>query len=544
MASSEQEKNLLAIYDITGIQEYIFATRWMRENAGASLIVTRMLTKVLPEIIIKVTQGNCATNWREKTEFRTHKEQELLAEIIYIGGGNAVVVYQNNEVYETVNQRFAQALVKQSYTLNLATAAVETTFQDYSADKKKLDAKLKRVKAEMLRQHPLGALPVVEQEAFHGLPITCLDKQGGQVSTLQRLKRQAYGTRGDAVMELIYRETMPSNTAFAVEMKDLIEQEGENAFIAVVHIDGNGMGAMVRDMVEKLKSYATDVPKMREMSTKISQLYQGVFKQLVDAVSLCSNGEETSPGEMERLLPIRPLIMDGDDITFVCKGALGVPLAAMFLRLLANARLDSLQFLMDGQSAASPLSACAGIALVHHNFPFDIAYEIAEECCQNAKKRRKKVDDDGYLDFHLVEGAYVDSLRTLREQENLQAQRRMNRPYRVAKEPNLAAYNSFDRLHQSMKKLHEVNKNGDQKWPRSRLKKLHEAYLQGENALRALREEFASRGYNLEALADVSSDAVGKDQYRAFDALELLELYDEKLFDFFVNNQESEAGQR
>lgn len=551
------QKPLLAIYDITGIQEYIFATRWMRENAGASLIVTRMLREVLPEIINEVTEKNCVTDWSGEGEgakaFSLHLQSNLQVEIVYIGGGNAVVAYRNVSVYDEVNRCFAKALVEESYTLNLATAAVETDFQNYGRDKGELDKKLQAVKAAMLRQRPMGALPVVEQESFYGLPITWQD--GTQkLSTLQRLKRQAYSAYDEKTIESVYHGKLPKGTAFAVEMKDLIAQEGEDAFVAVVHIDGNGMGEMVRGVVDHLKAYDSDVPKMRAFSRDIANCYQAVFAKLVEI--LLGQSEAPEAPEKSAQLPVRPLIMDGDDITFVCKGALGVPLAALFLRILAG---KELWIPAEKGKKKVSLSACAGIALVHHNFPFDIAYEIAEECCRNAKKRRdERGDGAGYLDFHLTMGAYVESLRRLRAQENMASETecRMNRPYRVSKEDTSDAPDSFDCLHRSLVAMREY-KNGDPVWPRSRLKRLYEAYLRGPAAVRILQEEFASRGYflaDLEGKKNKGTKQKNKEPkqknertkqkaYQVFDALELLELYDETVVDAYIKLKEQEAEQ-
>lgn len=103
MQTNNTQDALLAVYDITGIQEYIFATRWMKENAGASLIVTRMLTVVLPESVHEVTNEKAVIKWKDAKDFRLEKDTELLAEIIYIGGGNAVVAYRNSAIYDAVN---------------------------------------------------------------------------------------------------------------------------------------------------------------------------------------------------------------------------------------------------------------------------------------------------------------------------------------------------------------------------------------------------------------------------------------------------------
>lgn len=525
---------MLAIYDITGIQEYIFATRRMKENAGASLIVTQLLKKFLPDVLREKCKSRVFLNWQEDSEasFKMTLDEDLLAEIIYIGGGNAVVAYRDADIYRSVTEAFAKRLLAESYTLNLATAAIETTFQNYGSDKKKLDEKLRLAKARMLRQQPLGALPVMEQELHYGMPVT-FREHDENISTLQMLKRQAYSAKDQE--KLIYRRDLPEGIRFAVEMKDLIAEEGKNSYVAVVHIDGNGMGQKIREKVNQFRDYKRAVPQMRKLSKEIAEAYQRVFEALVHklidqgAHLVCKEGEEN------KLLPLRPLIMDGDDITFVCRATLALPLAAAFLRLLMRERPEHL----------GTLSACAGIALVHQNFPFDTAYEMAEFCCSQAKKKRRDQEDAaGYLDYVIVKGAYVADVKKLREQElefgqDKPAEQLYNRPYCVTAEAlENGKSDSFDQLQTIMENLTAIDEKGKRIWPKSQMELLYSAYLQGETEVQLLTEELQSRGRCLAGLLKRKNESAdgGKQPFRFFDALELLKFYDPSVFTRLVES--------
>lgn len=512
-----ENKYQLAKYDVSGIQSYIFATNRLRENVGASNNVRRILEKFLPEAIEEAVseEQEIISDWANipDWEFRLPQNEKIAAEIVYIGGGNAVVAYRHKTLCKEVARLLAQRTVEECRGVTVFAVSVETDFKNYAEDIGRLDEKLAEAKKKTPKDILLSRYPIVEQDTAYGLPIArsySFGNDGPQnMSIVQYQKYNAFKHMDHKKYE---------GKSFAVEMADLARKKGEDSYVAVVHLDGNGMGDLIQRKMNENKEYAKAVPAIRKISNQIEELNKKTFKDVMDI--LVKNYDR-------KVLPFRPLILAGDDLTFICSAQLGLFVTARYLRRLmqlANGRLE--------------YSACAGIAFVHNHFPFRIAYEIAEECCANAKKSwynekaAKKTAAEGYLDYCVVRGAYVKEM-----QKNDKEKRLRLRPIKVSREENTRDVNSIDKLCQLLNKM----ENGGPKacgWPRSRLKRLYEAYLKGPDELKFLEKEYFSRGYEIAKLVGIEEEAFDSHKpYGVFDALEIMDFYEEELYQKFLGNK-------
>ena len=55
--------------------------------------------------------------------------------------------------------------------------------------------------------------------------------------------------------------------------------------------------------------------------------------------------------------------------------------------------------------------ACAGIAIFHSHAPFAAVYDIAEECCENAKKKSRKTGGN-YFDWYFCRSGLTNDMET------------------------------------------------------------------------------------------------------------------------------------
>ena len=271
---------------------------------------------------------------------------------------------------------------------------------------------------------------------------------------------------------------------------------GKENFIAVVHIDGNAMGARVTQIYKDPANTDWEhcVSALQAFSTSIDRDFAAAYRETAAQVA------ERLPDWPTNILPMRKVIGAGDDICFLTAGSLGLEAAALFLKNLSSHRNAQ-----DGQ----PYAACAGVVLVHRKSPFRAAYDLSEELCSSAKRFGARYDPEGglcLLDWHIEFGELPDSLSPIRRRYLTRDGARLElRPLVVgAVHPPKCApppehnYGYFTAL---IELFHE-NK---EQMARSKLKALRTALAQGE-----AETELAVRSMRLEPLRDRGVDLLYK----------------------------------
>ena len=157
------------------------------------------------------------------------------------------------------------------------------------------------------------------------------------------------------------------NAVFPSELDKLGQKETEN-YIAVVHIDGNNMGKKFADLTTlsayKNKSQEIRTATIRAFAELVLSLKEDSFPFLA----------QRKDAEKRRYLPVRPLILGGDDMTFVCAAKVAFDCTAFIMKSLLEKGVDT----------------CAGVAILPTAYPFFRGYEIAEQLCDSAKGAHEK----------------------------------------------------------------------------------------------------------------------------------------------------------
>lgn len=247
------------------------------------------------------------------------------------------------------------------------------------------------------------------------------------------------------------------------------ELAGDDNFLAIVHIDGNAMGARVQKIYEKV---GNDWEKCKNLLDRFSQEIDKHFSEAFDEMrdELVQKLPSLGWNATKDFFPLRRIINAGDDVCFVCAGKLGLSCAASFIRHLSGKTNEA-----DGCGYA----ACAGVCMVHKKYPFRAAYDMSEELCSNAKRLGAKYDPNGGIsavDWHIEFGQLKDSLSEIRSDYATDDGGKLElRPYAVIGD-QVPKYRQLAFFRTVVRELREQTKD----LPRSKVKSLRDALKQGE----------------------------------------------------------------
>ena len=192
--------------------------------------------------------------------------------------------------------------------------------------------------------------------------------------------------------------------------------------VAVIHIDGNGVGGIMKELNSSKDRVAPGVFKAevgcdRDDPDALRRFLLAVNERLQNAVEHAfaaawtridelSEHDDDRAGRGHTVIPVVPVILGGDDVTVITSGDYALPFAAAYLRYYEEATGNDpiLRYLTPpkGQDT-SPMTAAAGVAIVKRNFPFHIAYELAEKLVNRAKKVGKTACPPcSTLDYHVL----------------------------------------------------------------------------------------------------------------------------------------------
>lgn len=494
------------LLDTRSIQKYVFASNKLKTNAGASYLVDSIFSDLMENHVLKdykMPRGEKAWDKVKSIQLFADGGSAYDCEIVYIGGGNMFILVNAEEGQSDDDIKAAcKDIVKKWSRLMLeyipgvkTGAAVDVLVlkeTEPEALSKELNTQLSEKMYKQLKENQNTVLPQVDLP-YTGLTLECdisgktanvIDYTGGSrrwISAEVEAKINAFKFAQDKLNEQYCEilNTKGQKYEFAGEFDKLGYKDGES-YICVIHIDGNNMGLKFGSCegLQERKQLSLDVAK--KVNTAFSKLLESIVAEYPSYEDYldCKNLEDEEHGK--KILPIRPIIIGGDDVTFVCPGRLGITYAKRYIEaandgnLLNDKQYEEMCKKNEGVSMSQQMSCCGGIAIVPAKYPFFRAYELAEQLCSSAKKKSRQTDNS-LIDFAILHGDMYSSIENLRRDQYEGVEGGLHYgPYSII---NKTKDNShINDLLSLMQKLKD-------KVPENKIKKLREVLTQDEHSI-------------------------------------------------------------
>lgn len=451
---------------VQGIQDFIFRTNELRHIVGASELVEQICTTAFDdyakngESIVRAA-GNIKFIFNEKTDCEK-AVREFPKKVMTMAPGITI-----SQAVEILDDDFETAKNDEGKLFKFGEAV------------DKLEARLK-TQRNMVPHSVTAGLMGIKRTNNTGLPVTKVEKG--------KDNKDVYlddATRAKLKKTLEFEETEKKDAgarvwelckkSFGIEVRkknvayNISEITGKNDWIAIIHADGNGLGKIIQK-VGKDKDVFREFSQNLDKATTAAA--QATFKIIKNLHSINENG----------FIPIRPVVLDGDDMTVILRGDLAIDYASIFMDEFEKATRTKIgkilkdNHVFDGDKDC--LTACAGIAFIKSSFPFFYGYQLAEELCGQAKKDTKSfVGENGLpkscLMFHKVQDSFITRYEDIVVRE-LTADDELSfkaGPYYLDETPNKHTIKELDELSKLLDNEHgDGIKSGIRQWISARLK--------------------------------------------------------------------------
>ncbi len=369
------------LYGLTvqGIQSYIFETNKLREIVGASEIVEQITRKFLQEIL--------ADSFNENN-------------LLLSAAGNIKYLFDDEKEVQTVIDEFPKKISKVSKSIKFSQAVIpvdgDLTDTHYRELEKKLNAQ---------RNKPDNSPDMLTM----GRNLNRVTGKAEYKFIIHNNKRESLDfetskKRDNDDSKLLINKVDPnSEFIFPKEIEKITNSQSKN-FVAVIHADGNKLGSTIQKIVGQ--TFDKKEAFLKALSDRIEQSTIAAFKDAFYSVIDNSN----------KKVPLRPIILGGDDLTLIIRADLALPFTKIYLETFEKQTKKNFSELLAEhnitdndiiQSLQNGLTATAGIVFIKEKYPFHYAVHLSESITSKAKNLTNR--EKSSVLFYKVKDSFVNS---------------------------------------------------------------------------------------------------------------------------------------
>lgn len=403
----ENKERFLYGASVQGIQSFIFQTNKLKDIVGASELVEEICTSLFAQITYRTPE----------IDYKQAKEDlQLDKNAILNAAGNIKYIFEKKEDCEYVVKIFPKIVSEFAPGITVSQAVVKMGNGDFGFAVNELEDRLGAQRNKQMRSSTLGMMGILQSRQT-GLPVV-LHKKGEHfdAGTRAKLFEDPSGQRRRTTVNLCKKAfglNELSEKQIAYNIEDITDK---NDWIAIIHADGNGLGQVVQKIGKNAEQFKTFSEKLEIATTNA-------------AISAYNSVKDKFKAE-ERI-PIRPVVLGGDDLTVICRADLALDYTATFIDEFEKQTQEELgEILVENNvftegEIKNRLTACAGIAYIKSSFPFYYGYELAETLCSRAKKDTKDNENiklgielpQSCLMFHKVQDSFTENFNEISKRE-------------------------------------------------------------------------------------------------------------------------------
>lgn len=449
----------LVLWEISKKQQYIFSSNRLKENRGASIIIEDIAERI-------------------PYDFKEDYKKDL----IYNGGGSNLYRFCDTDRAKGFIKNVSEKVLRDYPGVELFMV-----IEEYNEEKDRIteviDKAYKNLAVKKNRRANSGgqvSFGIEKLCSSTGLPASHEERYDDTTRYISNEIKIKVNNSDRNSKKFDY--LLPVKTSIK-DFRDLTK--GEKNYIAVVHIDGNQMGKKLQMLKNgfryednKIRETNEEYLKaLKQFSDDIKNAYEVSFKYMANKIQDNEEGLKEITKIDEGKFPLIPVIIAGDDVTYVTNGKIGIESARLFIE-----HLNSCGININGKTIK--LNACAGVAISRVEHQFYRAYELAEDLCNNAKKAVLKDygdtgEDYSLIDWHIEQGDVIGTIAEIREKhyKAVDGKTLNMRPLYINNNDKWTNYENFKKANYYITK-HKVD---NKEIARNKVKRLRDILVKGEN---------------------------------------------------------------
>ena len=414
------------VLEVGGIQKYILSTGKLKEMIGGSELIESLSAKYLDDF----AKSKQLTVLKE---IRKPVGDEILP--LQRNAGAMHLLFSSESKGREFLQNFGLKLLADFPGLPIFGALEECEFTSSGIRdaKFKLSNKITDQRNKYPTSTGMQLLPICAEAPLDGEPaigkVSFGKNSSSEIISLSSKTKRTEKLLKDSRDRL--REIEPDNESSS-NLKwsdDLEEIACGSEKVAFIHIDGNDLGKRFRQELENISDKETDEDKkgqqapsedryqnainviktMSALSNTVKETTTAAFKK---GLSECLKHTKLTDSKGQKLVPARPLVLGGDDVTVVIRADLALYFIDAFVKEFERYSNQEL----GKKDPKDKLTVGVGMVVCPTGYPFLKAFDLSEELVKNSKEltAHMKKNRPSSMDYVVITNDTENDLDSIR----------------------------------------------------------------------------------------------------------------------------------